>query len=297
MSRPEHSGPAECFYNETESRKYAQSSRMIQIQSVIAERALELLNLPQGKPCLLLDVGCGTGLSGTVLAEHGHTWVGTDISPDMLKVGSERMGLNDEGSLDEEACDGNGTGDLLHNDMGHGLGFRSGVFDGAISISAVQWLCYANKKEHIPRHRLTAFFRTLYSSLRRGARAVIQLYPETPQQMEMITNAAMTAGFTGGVVVDYPMSAKAKKYYLTLFANRDPNERLPQGLDDGVAAGNQAGVRFEGRARGKKRKRQNEKFGKKTKDWILGKKERQRKQGKKVRNDSKYTGRKRRPRF
>ena len=42
-------------------------------------------------------------------------------------------------------------------------------------------------------------------------RAVLQLYPETPQQMELITNAALKSGFGGGVVVDYPNSTKAKK--------------------------------------------------------------------------------------
>lgn len=34
-------------------------------------------------------------------------------------------------------------GDLLLGDLGHGLPLRAGTFDGAISISAVQWLCNA----------------------------------------------------------------------------------------------------------------------------------------------------------
>ena len=34
--------------------------------------------------------------------------------------------------------------------------------------------------------------------------------------MEKITNAAIKEGFTGGVYIDYPNSAKAKKYYLIL---------------------------------------------------------------------------------
>ena len=35
-------------------------------------------------------------------------------------------------------------------------------------------------------------------------RAVIQLYPETPEQMELISKTATKCGFTGGLVVDYP---------------------------------------------------------------------------------------------
>jgi len=34
-------------------------------------------------------------------------------------------------------------GDLCLHDLGTGLPLRSGTFDGAISISAVQWLCNA----------------------------------------------------------------------------------------------------------------------------------------------------------
>jgi 18S rRNA (guanine1575-N7)-methyltransferase len=117
------------------------------------------------------------------------------------------------------------------------------------SISAVQWLCNADKKEHVPQRRLITFFKSLYKCLQQGApyvfvishrhrshpslhssllisllcvamillcchnhRAVFQLYPEGTEQLEMITNAAMKSGFSGGVVIDYPNSTKARKY-------------------------------------------------------------------------------------
>jgi 2-polyprenyl-3-methyl-5-hydroxy-6-metoxy-1,4-benzoquinol methylase len=47
-------------------------------------RALELLNLPEDEPSFLLDIGCGSGLSGEILDEHGYVWVGVDIAPSML---------------------------------------------------------------------------------------------------------------------------------------------------------------------------------------------------------------------
>lgn len=43
-----------------------------------------------------------------------------------------------------------------------------------------------------------------------------QFYPENQEQLEMISNAAIKSGFSGGLVVDYPNSALAKKYYLVL---------------------------------------------------------------------------------
>lgn len=82
--RPEHTAPPDMFYNEEEAEKYTSNSRMIHIQSQMTERCLELLALQnQGSststtasaasnsgettpssPQLLLDVGCGSGLSG-----------------------------------------------------------------------------------------------------------------------------------------------------------------------------------------------------------------------------------------
>jgi 18S rRNA (guanine1575-N7)-methyltransferase len=50
----------------------------------------------------------------------------------------------------------------------------------------------------------------------RTARAVFQFYPENSDQMELVTSQAMKAGFFGGVVVDYPNSTKAKKFFLVL---------------------------------------------------------------------------------
>lgn len=44
-----------------------------------------LLHL-QAAPQLLLDLGCGSGISGAVLTQHGHAWVGCDISTDMLAL-------------------------------------------------------------------------------------------------------------------------------------------------------------------------------------------------------------------
>lgn len=74
--RPEHTAPPEVFYNDEEARKYTDNTRMIAIQSALTERALELLALPNdGTPRLLLDLGCGSGLSGETLTENGQTWV------------------------------------------------------------------------------------------------------------------------------------------------------------------------------------------------------------------------------
>src|SRR5690606_12160524 len=112
------------------------------------------------------------------------------------------------------------------SDMGQGMPFRAGAFDGAISISALQWLCNKDKTCHNPVRRLSVFFSTLYSCLSRGSRAVFQFYPENSAQVELITQQAMKSGFTGGLVIDYPNSTKAKKIFLVLFTGGAP-QKLP----------------------------------------------------------------------
>jgi len=249
---------------------------MIDIQTSMTERALDLLLLPD-RPCLLLDVGCGSGISGETLGEAGHCWIGYDISPSMLQVAVER-------EVD---------GDVILGDAGRPLKFRPGTFDGAVSISALQWLCNVDRKGHEPFHRMKAFFTELYSCLRKGARAALQFYPETAGQVEMITSAAMRCGFGGGLVVDYPHSAKAKKHYLVIYAGACPDQptRMPEGLtgnDD-----DEEGIAVANRDRQQKRKGGKPSY----KDKVLSKKEHQRKKGIEVRKDTKYTARPRKGKF
>lgn len=275
--RPEHQAPPEIFYGEEEARKYTSNTRMMEIQQQLSERAVELLALPADTPCLVLDVGCGSGLSGDCLTEQGHAWIGVDISPAMLDV-----------AVDREV-----EGDVLLADMGTGLSFRPGTFDGVISISALQWLGNADRAHHSPPKRLYKFFSSLYACMSRGTRAVFQLYPESGDQLEMITAQAMRAGFTGGLVIDYPNSTKAKKIFLTLFAG-GVNQTLPKALGTEDGAKNEASF-TDKRARVKQLRAG--KAPKKSRDWVMEKKERRRRQGKEVREDNKYTGRKRRGAF
>ncbi|KAL4192513.1 hypothetical protein AMTRI_Chr06g194650 [Amborella trichopoda] len=293
-SRPEKQAPPEFFYDETEARKYTTSSRIIEIQAKLSERALELLALPDdGVSRLLLDIGCGSGLSGETLSENGHQWIGLDISHSMLDIALER-----------EA-----EGDLILSDIGQGLGLRPGCIDGAISISAVQWLCNADKSSNDPKLRLRAFFGSLYRCLARGARVVLQLYPENHAQLEMITSAAMRSGFSGGLVVDYPHSTRAKKYFLCLICG-PPNlsTTLPRakGEDGGSCSeesdsdGENQTVRVQERQRPRKKQKVTKKA--KGREWILKKKEQMRKKekygyGENIPPDTKYTGRKRKARF
>ncbi|KIY72105.1 williams-Beuren syndrome critical region protein 22 [Cylindrobasidium torrendii FP15055 ss-10] len=284
MSRPELVAPPEIYYGDTEAKKYTKNTRNQQIQADMTYRALELLSLPPDEPAFLLDIGCGSGLSGEILDEEGYMWAGVDVAPSMLEVALEREV----------------EGDLFLQDIGQGFGFRPGSFDGAISISVLQWLLNAETSHATssPPHRLTRFFTTLHSALKNPSRAVFQFYPSSDDQITLISTIAQRAGFTGGLVIDYPNSNKAKKVFLCLMVGGGGH--VPKGLDgDGDAAEDSTTARFERR---RERERARSRGGKrksiKDRDWILKKKELYRKRGKEsVPNDSKFTGRRRKAIF
>jgi len=274
MSRPEHIAPPEIFYSGNEARKYSTSSRVRTIQTQMTERAIELLAFPDEDSKFILDIGCGSGLSGEALSEAGHHWVGFDISTAMLEI-----------AIENEV-----EGDVFLHDAGQGFRFRSGTFDGAVSISAIQWLCNAESSDSSPYRRLMAFFGSLYNCLNKGARCCFQYYPESPKQVEMITSCALKCGFGGGTVVDFPNSSKAKKQYLVLTTG-EAAKPMKQDDEEVHHGGVQVSSAHGGRK--KKGKRETGKFSVKSKGWIDAKKQRQRRQGKDVRNDSKYSGQKR----
>ncbi|CCW60677.1 unnamed protein product [Phytomonas sp. EM1] len=399
--RPEFENPPDIYYNSDEASRYHVSNRIQTIQRSMTLRALELLGIkaavsraqtegyPPSCTTLLLDIGCGTGISGEVLTEQGHAWCGVDISRDMLMIAKRNelskyglfgntgtvatrgSGMDFSGSAtrvdtstvkwgliteeDEEEDEyeatvggGNKEDDLfsaplmvevIQNDIGQGIPFRPGSFDGCVSISVLQWLCHSTKKGEVPQRRLMAFFQSLYNALRRGAKAVFQFYPSNPEQTHMITRVAMKCGFGGGVVVDYPHSNKAKKYYLVLQAgqvaggfvppppltgnvedeNDDDDESDDEDDDsndesddesedsqteleqrDRVRVGGRDGRRAKRRRSASshdQRRRKDNRPVTGSREWVLLKKEVRRSRGLSTTADSKYTMRRRKPRF
>ena len=276
MSRPEDTLPPDLFYNDVESRKYTTSSRIKNIQADMTNRALELLDLRE--PSFILDVGCGSGLSGEILSnvpedEGGpHTWVGMDISSSMLGQ-----------ALEKET-----EGDMLLADIGQGVPFRAGAFDAAVSISAIQWLCNAESSDVSPEGRLKRFFDGLYASLKRGGKAVCQFYPKNTVQRTMISSAAIKAGFGAGILEDDP-ETKNVKYYLVL--------SVGGGDVTGAVSGISGEVDVQDARRKVERKRGKEFEKKGSKAWIMRKKAQMEGKGKVVKSSSKYTGRRRKTAF
>lgn len=243
MKLPELEGPAELYYNSEQSEKYTWNSRIIHIQRELAWRCMDLLEIEEKG--LILDVGSGSGLSGSVLSEGGHEWVGVDISMDMLALAGDRR----------ESLD------CLRMDMGEGLHFQPGIFDGVISVSAIQWLFHSYNSSSHPTRRIRTFFTSLYSVCKPKAKCVLQFYLKNQKQIDMLRNEAMRAGFNGGIQIDNEGTRSVKNFLV---------------LTSGASA-----VK---RSKGKKLRRI---------DTILKKKEKLRQKGIEVPRDTKYTGRRR----
>ena len=207
-----------------------------------------------------------------------------------------------------------------------------------------------------PKLRLNLFFSSLYTVLKKDARAVLQFYPESAEQAVLISQCAskvfvvktvqlilyihitaVQVGFSGGLVVDYPNSAKSKKFYLCLSFERSFRMPTARGVEttsttvESVVRSSVGGGRwaffcsviaiaswtssvrsspwtlfcpssiasddiwclsYDFYRHERKAKKSNRNVGK-TKDWIVQKKERYKRQGKEVKADSKFTGRRR----
>lgn len=72
-------------------------------------------------------------------------------------------------------------------------------------------------------------------------------------QAELLTSAAMRAGFSGGLVVDFPHSTRAKKYFLVLMVGSTGALPAAKGVS-GEASSDDEAVPVAARASGRPRK-------------------------------------------
>lgn len=232
-SRPERvNHNASQYYNANEADRYTGTSN--NIQKELTYKALELLGVKKGEFHFVADIGCGSGLSSRILSLEGYPWVGTDISLDMLTLAQTQApkqdnNLNVPGSSRDiknvsssqvSLCQGR----LTVSDMSQGLPFRAEAFDLAISISAVQWLCYNGTS---PLQAARRYFNSVWRCLRTSeSRAAFQVYLENDEHMNLLLEAATSSGFLATYCMDYPHSTTAKKFYIMLSKSQRTNKHV-----------------------------------------------------------------------
>ncbi len=186
----EYGGKAEHYYSEQVAENYAHSKPMQKMQESIAERAIEFLGIKKGR---ILDLGAGTGYSMKKLEQKRFEAVGIDVSNEMIKQASKK-GIR-----------------VIKADM-RSLPFKENEFDGAISISAFQWLLEGDKKE--VRENIEKTAGELRRVLKPEASAVIQFYPKTEDDMKLSAKIFSKQGFETTIAEDNPKQKNKRKVYL-----------------------------------------------------------------------------------
>ena len=111
------------YYDEWRSEGYDRD--LVVAQRTLTLRCFELTGIdPMCSSPFVLDLGCGSGLSMSPLAERGCIGcIGIDLSIEMLRVARRR------------------GAEVVQVDISQPLPFRKGCFDAMTSTSAIQFLC------------------------------------------------------------------------------------------------------------------------------------------------------------
>lgn len=188
--RPEeYLGDPHFYYTDEEVEKYARSGGMRRAQEKIAHRVLELLKLERGKS--LLDIGSGPGYTADVYRSEGYNVTCMDLIPKMIDKAKEK---------EFEAY----VGDMRN--IGKLFGGRK--FDGAVSVSALQWI--KDKQE------IQGVAKGIYSVLDKEAPLIIQFYPKSERELKETASIFTQNGFHGQVIVDCPDIPKNRTTYLVM---------------------------------------------------------------------------------
>ena len=214
------------YYDAQRARAYTE--RLGGAQETLALRCAELAGLipartdHQKRP-LLLDVGCGSGLSMLPLEQRGCAMLGVDLSLEMLRTARE-SGL-----------------EVIQADMSHTLPFRNGVFDGLVSVSAVQFLCEAAAGRSA-RERLACCMQETQRVLETSAAnanankdamanvpcAAFQFHPaDQVLHPRAVLEAAEDAGCQAALVMDQPHRTSGRRWFLYLTNTRITDGQSP----------------------------------------------------------------------
>nr|MDO8088964.1 class I SAM-dependent methyltransferase [Candidatus Sigynarchaeum springense] len=188
-----------------QARAYQGARWMARLQHATTRRALELLGdekigggiSPDAKrEGAVLDAGCGNGFSTEIAMQAGFPIVvGVEISLDMLEL---RHLPNP----------------VVQADMAR-MPFRDGAFSFVISISAMNFLSQDIEDATLARQVYDAFARQVHALLMPGGRGVVEFYPKSRAELDVITRAFGTlSGFQGFLVIDKPGTRKEQKFLI-----------------------------------------------------------------------------------
>ncbi|MHA2183778.1 MAG: class I SAM-dependent methyltransferase [Promethearchaeota archaeon] len=184
------------YYSEEEISRYSLSKSIMRIQRKITLRALELLELTTTN-LLVMDAGCGPGLTTSVIRKQGYKTIALDFIAQFLY-------FYDIKELNPIAAD-----------IGN-LPFKENVFDAIISISAFQWIIRDIHKNEV-RKQIIDLMKSFYFLLKPKTKMVIQFYPKNNLVLETFGKViSENTKFKGNFIIDNPENPKKRKIFILL---------------------------------------------------------------------------------
>lgn len=145
-------------------------------------------------PSLVLDLGCGSGLSSREVQRAGGFCIGTDVSRNMLEGNQWAL-------------------DLVQADMGQPSPFRHSVFDAVVSIGALHFL-FSRSTGLCPEQRLRNCFQCLRATPPHSPQGVFQFFPKEYFETSSLVSLTASHGLTGRLFLDQPHKTKEVRWFL-----------------------------------------------------------------------------------
>ncbi len=159
--------------------------------------------------CLILDLGCGTGYSSEILIENGFRVIGVEILNDMIKRAYQKK-IN--------KLTKNSDLELILADINY-LPLKADSIDHIISVSAYNFITHGTHSQIEERKVVNNTAKYLRKLLKRKGRIIIELYPESDEELDLFTSSFTKNGFEGYMIKDH-IKQKSGQTFLLLKKKR-----------------------------------------------------------------------------
>ena len=151
---------------------------------------------------LILDLGCGTGFSSETLIENGFRVVGIEVLADMIKKAKHKQKLLEINDLE-----------LIMADINY-LPLKTDSIDHIISVSAYNFITYGAHGLREKRKVVNNTAKYLNKLLKEKGRIVIELYPESDDELDLFTSSFTKNGFEGYMIKNNPEQKSGQTFLL-----------------------------------------------------------------------------------
>lgn len=151
---------------------------------------------------LILDLGCGTGFSSETLIENGFRVIGIEVLADMIKKAKHKQKLLEINDLE-----------LIMADINY-LPLKTDSIDHIISVSAYNFITYGTHSLREKRKVVNNTAKYLNKLLKEKGRIVIELYPESDDELDLFTSSFTKNGFEGYMIKNNPEQKSGQTFLL-----------------------------------------------------------------------------------